>query len=272
MEDKTKDLLLYILESKSLVTNIDIVNGTISTIEGLDLNSQTININKYTALDFNGKEEIIESPDFKNSITKFKDRGIILIDIVGYSKGEDNYQAALLNLFNNSISQALKHLKMFGKDGVTIIEQIIPTGDGCYLIFSEDLNERFLLAVFHILSSFKLLQNEFYLSKGKNPDEEKFVELRIGIELGSTSHFIDVAGNTNYFGTGLNEAARILTYGQKEFEKHYPQKPSSNLLFVGENVFSQANNIVNHIKKFHDKIGIIKLENVGLAPKKWTRS
>jgi hypothetical protein len=255
--DKFKKDLIKMIDYGTIIHSYNIEEKYIEFFEGLNYKDRIINIKKYTNVNFSDLEDVISSEKFKNSIFRKNQKGILLVDIVGFSKGEMEYQAGLLNLFNNGFNQALEILQIFSH--VPIIEQVIPTGDGCYLVLNEIINDRFLLVPFAIMSSIRALENEYFINNNLKPEEQNHLQLRIGAELGEISFFNDVSGKNNCFGTGMNETARILTYGQSTFEKNYTEKNSADCIYIGENILHQATNIVNHINKFHKECEIINL-------------
>jgi len=80
-----------------------------------------------------GAVELLQSEEIKPYLYAPRICGIVLIDVVGYSIYETLGQAAILSLLKESINIALVAQKIYSTD--TIIELLVPTGDGCYFVF-----------------------------------------------------------------------------------------------------------------------------------------
>lgn len=190
-------------------------------------------------------DEFIRSNAVACGSFKPKKRGVILVDIVDYSKGDSRTQSAYLTMFQNALNESFSSHKAYysGK----FIEQIIPTGDGCFIVLHESLNDRFFRIVFSILSAMSVHQNRVLKEFGKNYQSCEKINIRIGCALGETDFFIDMAGNRNCFGTGMNEAARIMDCGRKEAGISFPDRPDINSIFFGEGVYPQVEKIFDWI-------------------------
>ena len=90
-------------------------------------------------------EQYLKSDEIESIKYAPKERGLLLIDVVGYSKYDTLGQAAIISIFKQSLDSALLTAKIFSE--IKVIEQIIPNGDGCYVVFSEQINDRFLRIV-----------------------------------------------------------------------------------------------------------------------------
>lgn len=220
-------------------------------------------------------EKIIEfTKDVPNLIADLPEKKmlIILIDIVGFSKSSTRQQVYDIYRFQRFlITQILSSKFDFSKH--IHISQFIPTGDGCYIVADECKPGTALKFLIEMLKDFNLFQT----------DEDNIRSLRISAEIGNCVPFIDIAKHKNYIGEGMNEAARILAYGQKTLEdKYIEQNPaakteeakifSRNTLYLGE-VFSPfvkeySDNYSNifDFKNVSDKHGrtrnIIILQNI----------
>lgn len=135
---------------------------------------------------------------------------IILIDIVGFSKSTTRQQVYDIYLFQRFlVSQVLSSKFDFSKH--INISQFIPTGDGCYIVADECKPEVALKFLIALIKNYEYLQQE----------EDNPRSLRISAEIGNCVPFIDMAKRKNYIGEGMNEAARILSYGQKALEDKF---------------------------------------------------
>ncbi len=136
------------------------------------------------------------------------------------------------------------------------VEQIIPTGDGCYIIFNEKLNDRFFNIVFGILGNFKVIQKKFNQFSRCPNDENNEIYLRVGCELGETDFFYDLNSQKNCFGVGMNEAARILSCGQKHLKENEDNSDKEDVIFLGEKVLPQAQTVYDHYSKSTPEVSL----------------
>src|SRR5437899_1080198 len=118
---------------------------------------------------------------------------VLFIDIVGYSKLLINEQRALLDTLN----QVVRHTDEFlnAEAAGTLIK--IPTGDGMALVFYKSPEEPAQCAI-EISRALK---------------EHPRLELRMGVHSGPVSGVIDVNGQANLAGAGLNMAQRAMDSG-----------------------------------------------------------
>ena len=163
---------------------------------------------------------------------------IILIDIVGFSKSETREQVYDIYLFQKYLRTMEIANRLNFLDGIRI-QNFIPTGDGCYIIADDCDPEPAVNFLLDLISGFQILQN----------DEEEPISLRVSALLGNCVPFMDIARHKNYIGEGMNEAARILSGGQKILEETFvkeTQNPvqeakifSRNSLYVGDSLAQQ---------------------------------
>ncbi len=234
---------IYSLEHQGDHSYVSIIRGVDGTISPPEVLVTKYKVKKSTQLDNFIANDFVQHAFFKPT-----NRGVILVDIVGYSKGNTLLQSAFLVAFQNALHEIISVQEIYTKGN--FIEQIIPTGDGCYLVFHESLNDRFLKAAFGILSSMHVTQNRLLKEMGKDfKNDKERITLRVGCELGETDFFYDLSGNRNCFGVGMNEAARILSCGHKNVETSFPDKSNDNTLFIGENVINQAKLLFDWLKQ-----------------------
>lgn len=234
-------------EDKGKVNKINIITGIDMTVSPPQVLVSSISLKSCSET-----EEFLSSAFFQKAIYRPVKRGIVLLDVVGYSKGDNLMQAAFLSIFNSAIKYALD-INKISSNG-EYIEQIIPTGDGCYIIFKESINDRFFKVVFSLISAMNVVQNHVLKEFGRNHKVGERINLKVGCTLEETDFFYDLAGNRNCYGVGMNETSRILTYGQKTVENKYKNESTDDSIFLGENVFSQAEQLYQHIKKIDNNI------------------
>lgn len=210
-------------------------------------------------IDEHRKEKLFRiSKSMPNPIAEIPEENklIILIDIVGFSKRSTREQVYNIYLFQRYIiSQVLTNrLGSFTKK--IHIQNFIPTGDGCYIVADECTPENALSFLVALVGGFKEIQDE----------NGNTLSLRASALIGSCVPFIDLAKHINYVGEGMNEAARILSYGQKALEDQYMEKHpdaeildskkySRNSLYLGESLFFKLEDYqedCNEIIRFSD--------------------
>lgn len=184
-------------------------------------------------------EALLQEKDIQHRLYQPSKYGILLIDIVGYSKFPTIAQAALLAILQQTIESAKMGLAV-GARG-KIIEQIIPTGDGCYFIFDKSLTKRFLRFALALLSGLRIDQERLLEEAGIPINADDTINILVAGCIGELDFFTDLAGNRNCFGDGMNEAERILTCGKAELLRlGRSQEEINNTVFIHENILEQA--------------------------------
>ena len=186
---------------------------------------------------------------------------IILIDIVGFSKGTTREQVYKIYSFEHYV---IKHVlsNLFDHKNRIRINQFIPTGDGCYIVADECEPEIALDFLTALVRGFQYIKT----------DNEEPWALRVSALYGECVPFLDLARHKNFVGEGMNEAARILSYGQTALEsKFLEENPelkktdaklfSRNSLYVGESLteelkkYSETGKNIFCLKQIPDKHG-----------------
>src|SRR5712692_371166 len=118
---------------------------------------------------------------------------VLFIDIVGYSKLSINDQRAAID----ELTQAVRTSEQFqnAEAGARLIK--IPTGDGMALVFYKSPEEPV----------------ECALEISRALKEHPRLQLRMGVHSGPVSGVIDVNGQANLAGAGLNMAQRVMVCG-----------------------------------------------------------
>lgn len=124
----------------------------------------------------------------------------IFIDIVGYTFNRSvEAQSDLILILNLIVKEALKEKKI--KDESVIF---IPTGDGM-CISLLNISKPYDI---HIQISLKILE-KLHLHNQKENDKMRQFNLRIGVNENIDNRIIDINGQNNISGSGINNAARI---------------------------------------------------------------
>jgi hypothetical protein len=235
------------VKSGAKIYKISESSGEIEIIKGIVFlkHNPEILISKYKIEFSVSLKKLIQSKKFQDALYKPKTRGVVLIDVADYSKGDSLYFASILTVFNTLINNIVNLLETKNK----LVEQIIPTGDGCYMVFNESMNSDFFKIVFMIINEMNKLQSSILKKFSKKSTFQNKLHLRISCTLNETDFFRDVAGNRNCYGIGLNEAERILDSGQNEVLFKYPDQHSLDSVFFDETVLDQAKNILESLKE-----------------------
>jgi class 3 adenylate cyclase len=118
---------------------------------------------------------------------------VLLIDLVGYSKLLVNEQIELLQELN----QIVRSTECFRAAEASGKLNRVPTGDGMALFFSDSPEEPVRCA----LEISKALQHHLH------------IQVRVGVHSGPVNRVIDVNDKTNFAGSGINVAQRVLDCG-----------------------------------------------------------
>jgi TolB-like protein/class 3 adenylate cyclase/Flp pilus assembly protein TadD len=118
---------------------------------------------------------------------------VLFIDIVGYSKLSINDQRAAIDELNQAVRTSEQFQKAEGAGRLIKI----PTGDGMALVFYKSPEEPV----------------ECALEISRALKEHAKIQLRMGVHSGPVSGVIDVNGQANLAGAGLNMAQRVMDCG-----------------------------------------------------------
>ena len=248
--------LARLIDAGTKIYKVDESNGKIQIIEGIAFANDESNIliSKYRISFTDQLKTFIETNKFQDSLYRPIKRGVILIDVIDYSKGDSLYFASILTVFNTILNHIILKLKNIDK----LVEQIIPSGDGCYLVFNENINDDFFKIVLIIINEMNNFQDDVLKKFSKKRDSNNKLHLRISCTLGETDFFYDISGNRNCYGIALNETARILTSGQNEILTKYPNENSLDSVFFDETVLNQASSLIKSLNKNSSYVPTIK--------------
>src|SRR6202171_5054735 len=118
---------------------------------------------------------------------------VLFIDIVGYSKLSINEQRAAID----ELTQAVRTSEQVQNAEVAVRLIKIPTGDGMAVVFYKSPEEPV----------------ECALEISRALKEHSRLQLRMGVHSGPVSGVIDVNGQANLAGVGLNMAQRVMDCG-----------------------------------------------------------
>ncbi len=126
---------------------------------------------------------------------------IVLIDIINFSKLEAKHQLEIINFLTKSYTMMIeKMLETSNMSLNNLILGYISTGDGFYCILNPKLKGYGTI----LGLSFN------YFSEHIAKKYSYFEGLRIAVHTGKIYEFIDILGNKNYIGDGLNDCSRYL--------------------------------------------------------------
>lgn len=199
--------------------------------------------------------DYLNSSEVQDRLLAPRQRGIILVDVVGYSRYDALGQAAILALLQQAVDTSRFASGLFSSGA--IIEQIVPTGDGCYFVFQEHLNDKFARVALAISAGFTVEQLRMR-KKFELPIElQHLVEITTACHLGVVDVFQDVAGNRNFFGPGMNDAARILDLGKRAAARRSQPSPAvPNTIFFGAELLPQMTPIADFLNSLQTTQGV----------------
>ena len=207
------------------------------------------------ALDFAKSPAVIEK------LYRPEQRGIVLVDVASYSNFPTVAQAGILVMLDAAIRDACRLNDLFSPPS---IDRIIPTGDGCYLVFKETARDHVLFAAFNFHACFCSYQRR--IRKGARCETGEGIQLRIAAHIGEVDWIEDPAGNRNSYGTGLNETARILDAGRSKLIDDTGTDPSS-VVFYDSALDPQAKSILERVREAqmgqtrHSYLGEVKAKH-----------
>ena len=150
---------------------------------------------------------------------------IILADFVGFSTLDDAGQFVSMSVVSRLMGGIMDRLAVqsFGKK-VEMAIGWVPTGDGFYII----LNPKVIgTAIFVALSLRQALMTRVNQTVGLKG-------VRFAVHHGTAIPFDDVTGKRNYIGTGLNDAARLLSLKPDEMVMARNFHRDDNFLIASE--------------------------------------
>lgn len=236
----------------------------VTVVRGLSLGDEPLVL--ADALKFAASQELDEflaTPEIQQKLFLPSKRGIVLIDVAGYSKFDTRGQAAILTTFYEGLQLAQFSNDLFSRD--PSIDQIIPTGDGCFIVFKPEVTSRILQSVFSIQSSIFCHQRRLLKKSGKS-DIKEVLGIRLACHVGEVDFIIDAAGNRNAYGTGLNETARILQHGRPALKEKLGGADPTGVAFFDKEMDSQAKPLIEFFDSL--KNGEVKLIDLGTVKAK----
>lgn len=208
-------------------------------------------------------ETYLASPEFQRKLFQPSKRGIVLIDVAGYSLHDTLGQSAILTMFYESLQLAEASNDLFSRE--PSIDQIVPTGDGCFIVFKPQVNDHVFKSVFSIHASFCAYQKRLLKQQETRPVNE-MLGVRLACHVGDVDFIVDAAGNRNAYGTGLNETARILQYGRASLKKRLGEQDPVSVAFYGSDLNSQADALATYFQRL---AGVkLKLTDLGTVSTK----
>lgn len=177
--------------------------------------------------------------NFFEKLSREKERLIILIDIVGFSKSSTEEQLATIYSFQRNLRSRIFKNQISSANRL-LITDFIPTGDGCYIIANACRPEAAVDFLVRLVGS-----SENHTSK------TPLKPLRVSALIGDCVAFMDLAHHKNFVGVGMNEASRILSGGQKVLEEKFKSENpgaaqeeikqfSRNSIFLGDSLAKAA--------------------------------
>lgn len=234
---------------------------TLTVVRGLSLQGQPSVLTEDFQLPRLAEiEAFLASREFRRKLFSPSTRGIVLVDVAGYSRYDTRAQSAILTMFYESLQLAQLSNDLFA--GEPSIDQIVPTGDGCFIVFKPEVNDRVFNSVFSIHASFCTHQKRL-LKKVRTDPTPEVVGIRLACHLGDVDFIVDAAGNRNAYGTGLNETAGILQSGRTALKARLGGHDPVSVAFYGLELHAQAQALCSYFQGLPGvKVSLIDLETV----------
>lgn len=126
---------------------------------------------------------------------------IVLIDIINFSKLQSSQQLEIITFLTQSYKRMIE--KMLENSNMTLPKLIlgfVSTGDGFYSIINPRLKGYGTILGISFNHFSDQITKKFPYFEG----------LRIAVHTGEVNEFLDILGNKNFIGDGLNDCARYL--------------------------------------------------------------
>ncbi|PIN73621.1 hypothetical protein COV20_05350 [Candidatus Woesearchaeota archaeon CG10_big_fil_rev_8_21_14_0_10_45_16] len=161
----------------------------------------------------------------------------VFLDIISYSyKRTVEAQTDIIAVMNDIVRKTLKNLKIPDTKRI-----LLPTGDGICIALLN-INEPYDI---HLEVALSILKG-IYEHNNSEEDPMRQFNVRIGVNENTDNQVIDVNGNNNIAGAGINEAQRIMDQGEKA------------MIFVGRTVHSHLAQREKYQGKFRKYDAVIK--------------
>jgi len=126
---------------------------------------------------------------------------IILVDIINFSQLESKQQLEIINFLTSSYSKMVETMLANSQMKLShLMLGFISTGDGFYCILNPRMKGfgAILGLSFNHFSEYIALKYPYFRG------------IRVAVHTGEVYGFVDILGNKNYVGDGLNECARYI--------------------------------------------------------------
>lgn len=137
----------------------------------------------------------------RNDATRAINTDIVLIDIINFSKLSSAEQLEIVIFLTKSFKKMLeKMLLNSGTELKKFIIGFVSTGDGFYTILNPRLKGFGAILGLSFNHFSERISNKYPYFEG----------IRIAVHTGEVNEFIDILGNKNFIGDGLNDCARYV--------------------------------------------------------------
>lgn len=161
----------------------------------------------------------------------------VFLDIVGYTKNRSvESQSHIIEILNKVVKTSLDYFKINEIDRI-----LIPTGDGIYIAL---LNIEEPIDI-HIQIALKILELLKHYNNSELEEMKRF-NVRVCINENTDNLIIDINGNRNIAGAGINDGQRIMDYAD-----------GANIL-VGQAVYNRLHIRERYFNKFRKFQAVVK--------------
>ncbi|MFT7860737.1 MAG: hypothetical protein ABXS93_07355 [Sulfurimonas sp.] len=156
---------------------------------------------------------------------------IILVDIINFSTLSSEQQLEIITFLTKSYKKVISKMLSSSKMPLsTLILSFVSTGDGFYCILDPKLKGygTFLGLSFNHFSD--QIANKYPYFQG----------IKVAVHTGGVNRFIDILGNENYIGNGLNDCSRYIEF------KHF----SISTVMVSDAAYKELKKFLRYHKDF----------------------
>ena len=157
---------------------------------------------------------------------------IVLVDIINFSKLSNAQQLEIIVFLSKSYKKMVE--MMLVSSNLTLSKLVlgfISTGDGFYCILNPRLKGYGTILGVSFNHFSDQIAKKFPYFEG----------VRIAVHTGAVNEFVDILGNTNYIGNGLNDCSRYLEF------KNY----TISTVMISDSAFSSLKSFLQRHKEFN---------------------
>ena len=166
---------------------------------------------------------------------------IVLVDIIGFSKLSSKQQLEIVTFLTKGYKKVIEKMLISSQIPLsTLILGFVSTGDGFYCILDPKLKGFGTI----------LGLNFSHFAGHINTKYPYFEGVKVAVHTGTVNRFIDILGNLNFIGDGLNDCSRYLEY------KHF----SISTVMVSDAAYEELKNFLHYHNDFEQLLGELQFK------------